>query len=1039
MANYNGYHSTWVISGGTIQLKSTGLPYHSYGNPDSTVKPSKQSYNVTLGYKAGTNARGRGRSKGEGVIGYWMNGVAIYGPSAGNVGPKIIKDAFPVPPNISSPPKFFNFNTSYFNWNSMGYTFGGDLANGCTTAGPNGIGGVYHYQDSRFMSVWQTGAGATNQLVGESELSIIPYYNTTLTHPDGHSKILGWSLDGFPIYGPFGYNSPRNPTNGVRRMTSGYTLKDSSYRTGVVSDLVTYPMGVFVQDYYFAGGEDLDTHNGRFCVTPDFPKGTYAYFLTIDENSIPAYPYVIGETFYGDVTILLPNTSAKTSQQPQWQTPAGNIGAYSAGSEISIVVTALSVEPASTVTYKLQSGSLPSGLSLTPDGVILGVPDRLQTATSYNFTIRATDNLGNVRDRSFSIEMLGEEYPKFTTPAGLLFSTQDSIWTSFQVQYTNTVPNNVVKVEVLQGRLPPGLEVNDEGLIRGYPQPPKTQSGVPTTTTYTFSLILLSTIGTNDIKEYSITVANQQLKNPPNTRVPAILNNQPLTYNLDNDIYRAYYTNSENNFIGEFNSGDEFYFKVIGHDFDYGTVGYEFSNLPLGLVGDPVTGWISGVPVLPRKGINQYSFYARVAKINNPTYVSQFVTFTMSVNNEVDTDIIWVSPSNLGTIASGSTSNLSVKATCNESILYRVVAGTLPTNLIMLDSGDLVGKIPFQPEESLVPLNGSSSFTFTVEAYSPIYPLVKSFKEFTVTVVQDLPNPVETLYFKATPSIQDRIKINSLLTDTEIIPTDYLYRPNDPNYGKASSIVFPFAYGIEASSINQYLAVVGRNFYNRNITLGELKKAHAHDENNEVIYEVIYSQIIDNLENPEGTSISKSVMWPTRISLQKGPWLTSNTEIFANYAFDVDGEPTYYASMTPGYTSRLYPNSIQNMTQQILTERTQNTNRDRILPLWMTSQQVNGDTLGFTKAWVICYTKPGFAQKILDNINNNWPYKLNQINFQIDRYSVDKSTTYNWNSELAIPNWMSLPSAIPEPDPIDSKDFYVLFPRQTILPKDEEQ
>ena len=89
----------------------------------------------------------------------------------------------------------------------------------------------------------------------------------------------------------------------------------------------------------------------------------------------------------------------------------------------------------------------------------------------------------------------------------------------------------------------------------------------------------------------------------------------------------------------------------------------------------------------------------------------------------------------------------------------------------------------------------------------------------------------------------------------------------------------------------------------------------------------------------------------------------------------------------------------------------------------MTSQQLNGSTLGFTQAWVICYTKPGHSDTIKNNIVNNWEYTLNQINFSIDRFEVDKSATYNYNT--VTKSWISLPSATPAPNPIDSKDFYV--------------
>jgi len=63
---------------------------------------------------------------------------------------------------------------------------------------------------------------------------------------------------------------------------------------------------------------------------------------------------------------------------------------------------------------------------------------------------------------------------------------------------------------------------------------------------------------------------------------------------------------------------------------------------------------------------------------------------------------------------------------------------------------------------------------------------------------------------------------------------------------------------------------------------------------------------------------------------------------------------------------------------------------------------------------------------------------LNMINFKIDRFSVNKSMTYDYDNSLVPPAWTGLPSATPTPSPLDSKDFYVLFPRQTILP-DESQ
>jgi len=63
-------------------------------------------------------------------------------------------------------------------------------------------------------------------------------------------------------------------------------------------------LGYFREDYEFisnSSSDYLDSHNGRFAVTPEYPSGTYAYYTTVDENHNSAYPYAVGPTFYGNV------------------------------------------------------------------------------------------------------------------------------------------------------------------------------------------------------------------------------------------------------------------------------------------------------------------------------------------------------------------------------------------------------------------------------------------------------------------------------------------------------------------------------------------------------------------------------------------------------------------------------------------------------------------------------------------------------------------------------------------------------------------
>lgn len=116
-----------------------------------------------------------------------------------------------------------------------------------------------------------------------------------------HSPLIGFAYDGFPIYGAYGYANT-DGTGGIVRIKSSYQLK-TTRGTGNVPSETTWPLGTFREDYEYVDhssqSDYLDEHNGRFCVTPEFPNGIYCYFATVDSNWNSAYPYAVGPTFYG--------------------------------------------------------------------------------------------------------------------------------------------------------------------------------------------------------------------------------------------------------------------------------------------------------------------------------------------------------------------------------------------------------------------------------------------------------------------------------------------------------------------------------------------------------------------------------------------------------------------------------------------------------------------------------------------------------------------------------------------------------------------
>jgi hypothetical protein len=285
-------------------MTASGIPFHGFYSSIAANIPYVQNYNKTWPYKGGQNAVGNQSTVSGGAVGYWMNGVVAFNPSA-----------FAGAPGGYTSFTNWHYNAAYEAGEEYGYSFGEDLAGG--HGAPSGVGnGQYHYHDGSIIvtRAWEYGTGHTSGsygVTGLAECASIPYFYSGLKHPDGHSKIMAICADGYPIYGPYGYSTATNSLSGVRRMVSGYDLNptfvtNNARTTNGTTPAVTaqYPLGMFVEDWSFVGGGDLDTHNGRYCVTPEYPGGTYAYFLAFNSAMKPTYPYVIGNTYYGSPAVI---------------------------------------------------------------------------------------------------------------------------------------------------------------------------------------------------------------------------------------------------------------------------------------------------------------------------------------------------------------------------------------------------------------------------------------------------------------------------------------------------------------------------------------------------------------------------------------------------------------------------------------------------------------------------------------------------------------------------------------------------------------
>lgn len=760
---------------------------------------------------------------------------------------------------------------------------------------------------------------------------------------------------------------------------------------------------------------------------------------------------------------------------PEFVTPAGNVGTFYDGSEVSIQIEFTELDPDDDVVVQVFSGELPPGLTLSRTGLISGLIFPLEgppgsvnpgwDATPNDiypsdFGVRATS-----KNFQFTLEVTDGKDSNIRTYEIFVYAKN-----SMSADTTDfTADNTFITADIVPSRTP--ILLTPTGAL----------GTIRSDNYFAFRFEAIDFDG--DTIEYSITT-------------------------------------------GAGIGFDETGYDVDGIGFDRGSF-----SLPPGLTLDADTGWLYGY--VPYQGATDisYRFAIRVRKKDQPQFVSDFYYFTLRIIGNIDTEVTWLTDPDLGSINNGGISTFAVEAVNvgGRSLQYRLVPGSdssLPQGLTLQPSGHITGRVSFntfaldggattfdevrntrlepdpttfdltfsfdvnafapQTEQlgyqvsSIVVINGGSGYTSqpTILISAPpdtanavqasagtativggqitaislgnpgrgyataptititggggtgasavaqvlavdLTNSVSVIRRFTITVNREFNEPYESLYIKCMPPENDRSLIEQLIQNQDIIPVNLVYRPDDPNFGVANNVTYVHALGLTAASLDDYVQSLALNHYWRNITLGEIRTAQALDSEGNVLYEVVYSAIIDNLLNNQGQSVGKQV----RLA---------------------------YPVTAPGGTvSVVYPNSLPNMRDQVISVVGQTT---PALPLWMTSKQANGQVLGFTPAWVIAYVKPGESGRVAYNIRTNFGDQLNKVDFEIDRYELDRSQTYLWNPETD--QWIPSPPQATTFDQNttifdggsvtfiapadrwtsgDSRDKYLVFPKRTIL------
>ena len=725
--------------------------------------------------------------------------------------------------------------------------------------------------------------------------------------------------------------------------------------------------------------------------------------------------------------------------QPQWITAAGSLGTIPEGIVYSVTVEA-AADPGETVYYRVVAGELPTGIQVSTTGIIEGVPQNIALVqgvptevavdTTSKFAVRAYTTqvvngatvVNRINDRTFTITVTGQDIPEFVTPTGNVGTFYDGDQAVVQIQFTDVDPAETVKIRVLSGSLPPGLILNARtGLISGVIAPLVGPAGTAppgydaslfdqypfdfvtrsASKNYQFSLEITDGKDSN-VRSFEIYVYSKDSMSADTTDFTA--DNTFITADVVPTRTPVLLIPSSGT-LGRIRTDNFYAVKFTAVDFDGDPMQYLINTAPPGLTLNVTTGWLYGY--IPNQGAteNTYNFEITVRKTDQPTIVSQPYDYNITYIGDLDTVATWLTPADLGTINNGSVSTLVVAAinTIGRELQYQIVSGSnsrLPQGLTLLSTGDIAGTVSFNTfavdqgdttfDNNIRTRNITQettfdmTFTFTVNAYAPgtDADVISIFRTFTVTVIRAFNEPYQGLYIKCMPQQNDRDLILQLIQNQDIIPNNYVYRASDTNFGVATSVIYNHAFGLNAVGLEEYVAALNINHYWKNLTLGTVEYAQARNSDGEVIYEVVYSRVIDNLVNNSGVSVSKSVTLPFTIG---GP---DSTEI-----------------------TTVYPNSLVNMRDQVVDTVGQ---ISPLLPAWMTSQQADGRVLGFVPAWVIAYVNPGQGARVVYNIREQFGTQLNQVDFKVDRYEIDRRMTFAWEpySDSTISGeWIPAPPA----------------------------
>jgi len=654
---------------------------------------------------------------------------------------------------------------------------------------------------------------------------------------------------------------------------------DSGNFDASVFDAVAYDYGVRSSNGYDSFFYDTTIYDLNVPTrSPRKLNRNYEFVVSVNDGDTISRRtfkiYVVGDDFVRvDNTLMEVDTGVFTADNtfirvPIWLTPR-NFGFRRANNYVTLFLDVLDTnELLGVITYELQEVNddgtvsiLPKGLTLdTTTGEVAGrVPYQPSVTEEYKFTIKAS-RFGPTTTKQYVTLAIHEDT---ATGASVLKVTKNedvSLLVGKQIvldakSYTITKADTTISTEFDVISLGEDIKVTVfENSLPNQKIIKIKKIGNP---------FLTNTIGKSlTFGDYSYTVASVDI----NEKVyRAKISHTSSTFS--SDLTKVYWEevvggsttgvttwNSENNYsVDDLVKYNNTMFENITVTSNIVTTVYAGASSSIDLVSLYTTRIV--------KQGEQFDFNLYSVPANETAETNK--TFTVKTLGDVDSVITWKTPTTFTSIKANYISNLSVIASSTVTtarLIYTLTAGRLPPGLSLLLDGSISGKVKTFGDTSGIGLTQFDSGTFILDGNKSTidrkfvfevsvqdqFKYSKVTREFNILVGD--PGNIAFSDIFARPFLKQtqRSLFNTFISNTEVFNPQYIYRPDDANFGIQKKINMLVYSGIETKTINHYVAAIAKNHKRKQFKLGKIKTAVAKlPGTQDIVYEVVYIEVID--------------------------------------------------------------------------------------------------------------------------------------------------------------------------------------------------